>query len=91
MFRNKPISSSSSFVLRYKFLGYSCESDIRLFLYFYRAPLKCFTCLGLHNVYDSLRENGFSNLQGVRVPVVEERAPDEKCFDILIDSLKQVG
>ena len=23
-------------------------------------------------------------------PVVEERAPDEKCFDILVDSLKQV-
>ena len=55
------------------------------------SPFKMLFCPGLHNVYDSLRENGFSNLQGVRVPVVEERAPDEKCFDILIDSLKQVG
>ena len=26
--------------------------------------------------------------QYVLVPVVEERAPDESCFDILVDSLK---
>ena len=40
-------------------------------------------------MYDSLHENGFETLATVRVPVVEERAPDEKCFDILVDSLKQ--
>ena len=42
-------------------------------------------------MYASLRENGFEHLSTVRVPVVEERAPDEKCFDILVDSLKQVN
>jgi len=43
---------------------------------------------GLHTVYDNLRENGFETLSTVRVPVVEERAPPESCFDILVDSLK---
>ena len=42
-------------------------------------------------MYDSLRENGYSELRTVRVPVVEERAPPETCFDILVDSLKEVG
>lgn len=44
---------------------------------------------GLHSVYGSLRENGFSGLKSVRVPVVEERAPPEHCFDILVESLKE--
>jgi len=51
--------------------------------------VKAETVRGLHDVYASLRENGFEHLSTVRVPVVEERAPDEKCFDILVDSLKQ--
>jgi len=50
--------------------------------------VKAETIKGLHSVYDSLRENGFEHLETVRVPVVEERAPAEKCFDILVDSLK---
>ena len=29
--------------------------------------------------------------QCVRVPVVEETCPTEVCFDILVDSLKQVN
>ena len=33
--------------------------------------------------------NNMVVVQVVRVPVVEERAPMEKCFDILVDSLKQ--
>jgi len=51
--------------------------------------VKVETVRGLHDVYCGLLENGFQHLSTVRVPVVEERAPDEKCFDILVDSLKQ--
>ena len=32
----------------------------------------------------------FHIVQVVRVPVVEETCPREVCFDILVDSLKQV-
>jgi len=53
------------------------------------ATVKAESIKGLHSVYSSLKENGFPALRPVRVPVVEERAPAEHCFDILVDSLKE--
>eukprot|EP00096_Caligus_rogercresseyi_P004778 TRINITY_DN1924_c0_g1_i1.p1 TRINITY_DN1924_c0_g1~~TRINITY_DN1924_c0_g1_i1.p1 ORF type:complete len:531 (-),score=159.93 TRINITY_DN1924_c0_g1_i1:105-1697(-) len=42
---------------------------------------------GLHNIYSDLRgSNG--HFKYFRVPVVEERAPVEGCFDVIVDSLK---
>ena len=42
----------------------------------------------LREVYSKLKEN-VKNLEMIRVPVVEDNAPKEACFDILVDSLKQ--
>merc|ERR1712168_1360731 len=39
-------------------------------------------------VYDNLKEQGFPDLVYSRCPVNEDRAPNEECFDILIEALK---
>jgi len=39
-------------------------------------------------VFESLRENGFPDLELIRCPVNEDRAPNEECFDILINAVK---
>jgi len=43
----------------------------------------------LQGVYEDIRTNLRSNFNHVRVPVVEDCNPDEKCFDILVDALKE--
>ena len=43
----------------------------------------------LDEVYNGLKQNGINNIEMIRVPVVEESAPKEVCFDILVNSLKQ--
>ena len=43
----------------------------------------------LSEVYNNAKQNGWKNIDLIRVPVVEESAPREVCFDILVDSLKQ--
>merc|ERR1711976_418652 len=43
---------------------------------------------GHNEIFPSLNENGFPNVVCQRVPVVEERAPREECFDMIVDSLK---
>ena len=43
----------------------------------------------LYEVFTGLKQKGLKNLELIRVPVVEESAPREACFDILVDSLKQ--
>ena len=42
---------------------------------------------GLNEVLSELGKD-FSSLVPVRVPVVEEQAPAEFCFDLLVESLK---
>ena len=42
----------------------------------------------LDNILNELQGEAMPNLECIRVPVVEERAPDEDCFDILVESLK---
>jgi hypothetical protein len=42
----------------------------------------------LTEVFETTKENGFADLEYVRVPVVEESAPQEICFDILVNKLK---
>ena len=37
----------------------------------------------LTEVFEATKEKGFADLEYVRVPVVEESAPQEICFDIL--------
>ena len=39
-------------------------------------------------VLEGAKDNGYSDLEFVRVPVVEESAPQEACFDILVKVLK---
>lgn len=55
------------------------------------SSVKAESIKGLHTVYDGLtgEESGFGPLITFRVPVVEERAPPEQCFDILVESLKE--
>lgn len=43
----------------------------------------------MYEVFTGLKQKGLKNLDLIRVPVVEESAPREACFDILVDSLKQ--
>ena len=42
----------------------------------------------LPRVYDNIKEGLHSNFEYLRVPVVEDCKPEEKCFDILVDALK---
>jgi len=51
--------------------------------------IKADSVKSLNGVYNGLKQKGFKNLDLIRVPVVEESAPKEVCFDILVDSLKQ--
>merc|ERR1711970_690982 len=45
--------------------------------------------MGLPDLLKGIKtEEDKGELSYVLVPVVEERAPDESCFDILVDSLK---
>jgi len=41
-----------------------------------------------HMLFENCRQNGFPLLETQRIPVRQERAPAERCFDILVDSLK---
>merc|ERR1719397_1972529 len=41
-----------------------------------------------HMLFDNCRQNGFPLLETQRIPVRQERAPAERCFDILVESLK---
>jgi len=43
---------------------------------------------GLQTVYDNVRQSGFEGLTVHRIPVTEERAPAEYCFDMILDILK---
>lgn len=36
----------------------------------------------------TLKEGDYPHLDCIRVPVVEERAPQEECFDIMVNTLK---
>ena len=47
------------------------------------------TVQSLYEVFTGLKQKGLKNLDMIRVPVVEESAPREACFNILVDSLKQ--
>ena len=42
----------------------------------------------LQAVYGEIKEGLHSNFDHMRVPVVEDCKPEEKCFDILVDALK---
>jgi hypothetical protein len=46
------------------------------------------TVQSLYEVFNGLKEKGLKTLDLIRVPVVEESAPREACFDILVDTLK---
>jgi len=50
--------------------------------------LKAETVKSLKEVFVTMKDSGFPNLEYVRVPVVEESAPKEGYFDILVDILK---
>ena len=39
-------------------------------------------------IISELKRKGAKNLDLIRVPAIEEKAPREDCFDILVDSLK---
>lgn len=52
------------------------------------VPIKVENFAGLTELLGEWKEQSENELQYVRVPVVEERAPDEECFDILVESLK---
>ena len=43
----------------------------------------------MYEVFTGLKQKGLKNLELIRVPVVEESAPREACFDILVDSSKK--
>ena len=43
---------------------------------------------GLHEIYSSLKENGFPTLSVFRIPVTEERSAGEACFDMMVEALK---
>ena len=42
----------------------------------------------LKEVFEAAKSNGFPDIEYVRVPVIEESAPNEICFDILVNALK---
>ena len=42
----------------------------------------------LQAVYEEIKEGLHSNFDHMRVPVVEDCKPEEKCFDILVDALE---
>jgi len=44
---------------------------------------------GLGSIMKELQENGFGNMDTLRIPIVEEKAPCEDCFDRVIQSLKE--
>jgi len=44
----------------------------------------------LQEVYQVMRESGFEGLDTKRIPVCEDRAPPEFCFDMMTDILKSV-
>merc|ERR1712123_509565 len=43
---------------------------------------------GLQTVHDNVRQSGFEGLTVHRIPVTEERAPAEYCFDMILNILK---
>merc|ERR1712242_568465 len=43
---------------------------------------------GQFEILNSLKENGFENLNTFRIPVTEERSPGEDCFDMMVEGLK---
>jgi len=51
--------------------------------------IKADSVKSLKETFEDLKQKGFKHIDLTRVPVVEERAPQEVCFDILVDSLKQ--
>lgn len=40
------------------------------------------------DIFDELQSSGFEQLETFRIPVLEEKAPEESCFDIMVESLK---
>merc|ERR1712183_901236 len=52
------------------------------------VELKIEQIKGLQNIYESMRETGFEGLTVHRIPVTEECAPAEYCFDIMLEILK---
>eukprot|EP00090_Calanus_glacialis_P007964 TRINITY_DN16343_c0_g1_i1.p1 TRINITY_DN16343_c0_g1~~TRINITY_DN16343_c0_g1_i1.p1 ORF type:complete len:528 (-),score=123.39 TRINITY_DN16343_c0_g1_i1:295-1878(-) len=52
------------------------------------VELKVEQIKGLQNIYDTMRESGFAGLTVNRIPITEERAPAEYCFDMMLDILK---
>jgi len=44
----------------------------------------------LQELYQQMRESGFEGLESKRIPVMEDRAPPEFCFDMMTDILKNV-
>jgi len=52
------------------------------------VELKIEQIKGLQNIYESMRETGFEGLTVHRIPVTEERAPAEYCFDYMLEILK---
>ena len=52
------------------------------------VELKVEQIKGLQNIYDTIRESGFAGLTVNRIPITEEHAPAEYCFDMMLDILK---
>jgi len=50
--------------------------------------LKVETIKELGSVMKDIEENGFSKMEYVRIPIVEEKAPCESCFDLIVSMLK---
>merc|ERR1712025_164238 len=42
----------------------------------------------LKEIFDSTKEDRFPETEYVRVPVVEERAPQDICYDIIVKALR---
>ena len=47
------------------------------------VDVKVETIFSLQDLWQQMREAGFSGLEGRRIPVSEDRAPPEFCFDMM--------
>merc|ERR1719242_2887092 len=52
------------------------------------VDVKLETIFSFQDLYQQMREAGFEGLEGRRLPVSEDRAPPEFCFDMITDLLK---
>ena len=43
----------------------------------------------LQDLYQQMRESGFEGLESKRIPVMEDRAPPEFCFDMMTGKIEK--